>query len=115
MPKKFTGMIVEESLSDNRVLNGIKFVDVRITTAAIPLDRWHIYTVQVSLEDIQRLQPQLKKGTWYMHFWDGDHVMAVFPEKIFEFSATDRETWKPAIAYGLTLGIPREQLDFLIT
>ena len=33
---------------------------------------------------------------------------------IFEFNYDKKETWKAAVNYGLSLGIPKEQLDFLI-
>ena len=115
MQKLYKGIIVEESLEDNRVLNGLNFLDVKIINAESPADRWHIFTVSVSIEEIRKLQAHLKMGPWYMHFWNRDTVLAVFAERIFEFSANDKTTWLPAIEYGLTLRIPREQLDFTIT
>lgn len=111
---KFKGMIVEESLDDNRALNGLDFIDVKITDAENPSNRWHIYTVQVSHEDILRLWHHLKKSSWYMHFWSDDRMIIVFPEKQFEVNSRDRESWSPAIEHGLSLGIPRGQLDFVI-
>jgi hypothetical protein len=49
-----------------------------------------------------------------MHFWRDQQVIAVFQDKTFEFTATDKSTWAPAVAHGLKLGIPAEQLDFPI-
>lgn len=40
--------------------------------------------------------------------------MVVFKDKTFEIDYDDKETWKEAVDYGLSLGIPAEQLDFLI-
>jgi len=111
MPEKYTGTIVEESLEDNRILNDFTITSVRISKADNPLDRWHLYTVSVSLEDIERLSENVKPK-WYMHFWKGRKVVVIFQGKKFEFLYDDKVTWEPAVSYGLSLGIPAEQLDF---
>jgi hypothetical protein len=49
-----------------------------------------------------------------MHFWKGRGIIAIFKDKIFEFNYDDKATWSEAISYGTSLGIPKEQLDFLI-
>lgn len=113
--ERFRGMIVEESLFDNRVLNGLNFVNVQITTADRPGDRWHIYTIDVTKSDIERLHAGLIPGRWYMHFWNADKLIVVYRDQLFELKASDRDAWLPAINYGLALGIPREQLDFVMT
>lgn len=113
MLKKYKGTIVEESLKDNRILNDFTITSVRISKADNPADRWHLYTVLVSLEDIMRLQEGIKPK-WYMHFWKSREVIAIFQGKKFEFNFDDKSSWEPAIAYGLSIGIPQEQLDFPI-
>ena len=49
-----------------------------------------------------------------MHFWKDRDVIAIFKDKKFEFNYDDKSTWKDVVNYGLSLGIPKEQLDFLI-
>lgn len=49
-----------------------------------------------------------------MHFWNADDVIAVFSNKLFRFKHSDKSTWNEAIEYGKSLGIPKEQLDFVI-
>lgn len=44
----------------------------------------------------------------------GDEVKVVFREKIFSIKFTDKSTWKDAVTHGKSIGIPEEQLDFLI-
>lgn len=111
--KEYEGIIVEESLEDNRILNDFKIVDFRISKEENPTDRWHLYTVQVSEEEIVLLSKSIKPK-WYMHFWKGRNVIAIFKDKKFEFNFDDKSTWKPVVEYGLSLGIPEEQLDFPI-
>jgi hypothetical protein len=107
------GMIIEESLVDNRGLNDLRVTGVRITNAADLRDRWHIYSVEVTREQIDGLRKHLKPGTWYMHFWNKQDLVVIFSDKIFEMNLHDKMTWRPAIEYGISRGIPETQLDFL--
>ena len=108
---RYKGCIVEESLEDFRAINGLKIVRVRITEEDNPSERWHIYDSLVSEKEINKLHGQLKQS-WYMHFWNDEKIMILFKDKRFEFDIDNKESWKPAIDYGISLGIPKEQLDF---
>ena len=110
--RDYKGVIVEE-LSDNRILNNLKIIDFRISKEENLADRWHLYTVNVSKEEIVNLSKNIKPK-WYMHFWKGRSIIAIFKNKKFEFNFDDKSTWKPVVEYGLLLGIPKEQLDFPI-
>lgn len=110
---KYNGIIVEESLEDNRVLNKLNIIKIEITDEEILSDRWHLYTVKVSEKEILTLSKILKEK-WYMHFWKDRTVIVIFKNKKFEFDFDNKNTWKPAVDYGLSLGIPKEQLDFPI-
>lgn len=114
MLKDYKGTIVEESLEDNRIINGLEITKFKISEDDDPTERWHLYTVKVSKEEIEKLSKYLKVGKWYMHFWREREVLAVFKDKVFEFNYDDKSTWQEAVSYGLSLGIPQEQLDFLI-
>jgi hypothetical protein len=45
MNSSYKGTIVEESLVDNRILNGLEIIDFKISDDENPADRWHLYTV----------------------------------------------------------------------
>ena len=113
MKKEFTGLIVEESLEDNRLINKFEVVKVKISDEENPAERWHLYTVKCSEKEIEELKNNLK-GKWYAHFWKGREIIAVFRRKTFRFNFDKKETWRDVVNYGLSLGIPREQLDFPI-
>lgn len=49
-----------------------------------------------------------------MHFYSGDDVIVVYRDALFRLRHSDLSTWNDAVAHGLTLGIPKEQLDFVI-
>ena len=114
MEKEYKGTIVEESLEDNRILNDIEIIGFRISNSEDLEDRWHLCKVNVSREDIEKLSQGIKSGKWYMHFWKGRDIIAVFKDKIFEFNFDDKSTWKEAVDYGLSIGTLAEQLDFPI-
>lgn len=110
----YTGTVVEESLKDNRFINELNVQGVRISSAESPGDRWHLYKISIEKAQISNLAQELKPDKWYMHFWHDDHVIAVFPNKIFHFLYSDQSTWSEAIEHGKSLGISEEQLDFVI-
>lgn len=112
--KAYIGTIIEESLRDNRFLNVLEILAVRISNAENLTDRWHLYQVRVSESQLQALANELKPEKWYAHFWDDETIFAVFPGKVFAMKRHDKATWRAAIDYGLALHIPHEQLDFLI-
>ena len=41
-------------------------------------------------------------------------AIVAFKDKIISFEHNKRDTWKPVVEYGLSIGIPKEQLDFPI-
>lgn len=110
----YIGTIVEESLLDNRLLNNFKVNKVRISGARNPEDRWHLYEVEATPEQIDLLTTQLKPTGWYTHFWQGDDIVVVFPNRKFDIKYSDQSTWGDAVIYGQGIGIPTEQLDFKI-
>lgn len=113
--ENFKGSIVEESLEDNLILNKFKIIGLRITDDENPSDRWHIYNVQSGREEVLELSKYLKPEKWYAHFWDENkNIIAIFKDKYFEFNYDDKDSWNEAISYGISVGIPKEQLDFLI-
>lgn len=113
MTRLFKGTIVEESLTDNRFINELRVTGVKISAAEDQADRWHLYSVELTGEQIDKLSHMLKPQKWYAHFWDDHTIVVVYPGKQFTISRHDKTTWHNAIVFGKSLGIPQEQLDFL--
>jgi hypothetical protein len=110
---KYRGVVVEESLEDNRIMNGLEVVGIHISGQENPSERWHLYTIRVNEEEIERLSSSIKNA-WYMHFWIGRKVIVIFNNRRFDFDYDTKATWRPAVEYGLSVGIPESQLDFKI-
>ncbi len=115
---KWKGVIISESLEEPTLLNEFEVYKARISKRDELIDdqrnrgRWHLYWVYATDNQIEALSHQIKKG-WYAHFWKGQKLLATFRSKKFEFHLRDKSTWKEAIEYGKSVGIPEEQLDFL--
>jgi len=109
--KEFVGCVIEESLDDNRVLNDLEIIGIKITNEPLSSDRWHIYKIAANKNEIEKLWVHLK-DTWYMHFWKGENITVYFKGKKFDLFGRYKSTWSSAIEYGKSLGIPEGQLDF---
>jgi hypothetical protein len=109
----YRGIIIGESLEDNKILDKLRVIKTEITDEPKPEDRWRLYHVNISEKEIDKLMKIIKQG-WYAHFWLGSSIIAIFRNKKFQFDYNNKSTWKPAVDYGLSLGIPKEQLDFVI-
>lgn len=110
----YKGTIIEESLLDSRILNNFKITKIHISSEDKEEDKWHLYTLDIDDSQIDMIMRQLKPSGWYAHFWNEDSIIAVFSNKKFIMSRSNKNTWNDAIEYGLQIGIVREQLDFLI-
>lgn len=108
----YIGLIIEESLEDNQILNDFKIRKVEITKDRKVEDRWHMYTIEASHKEIERLSKGIKGKLWYADFWKENEGLIVFRNKIFRVDPLNKKSWKEAIEYGLALGIPKKQLDF---
>ena len=60
--KDYKGTIIEESLEDNIILNDFNVIGFKITDDIIFSERWHLYTVLVSKDEIDKLSNFIKSG-----------------------------------------------------
>jgi len=106
----YKGTIIENSLSDKGILDQTKIVKTWQD------DDWTLHNVLIEEEQIPNLAKYIADGPWYIHLWHpgGDEVKVVFKDKIFDIKYSDKSTWAEAVAYGKSIGIPDEQLDFII-
>lgn len=108
------GVIIKESLTDVSILKRFYIARQWNTNDLVPSDGWHLYFVECRRNEVNKLSNFLQHGPWYAHFWKEGRMVVVFKERIFEFEMTGTETRQKAIAYGMSVGIPEEQLDFTV-
>ena len=104
------GTIVENSLEDKSILN-----ELQIEKTWQDGD-WILHEVLVDEKKVNEMGKYLADGPWYIHFWEpgSDKILVVFKNKMFEILNSNKSTWSDAIKYGESMGIPKEQLDFVI-
>lgn len=119
----YTGTIIEESLADLSVLDGVHIVATTVEPVTenheTPwISQWTMYTVEIP-EDAADIFAQKLSGTldrdhsWYADFKrDSDHYI-IFTGKIFHITdRADKKQYDAATEYGRSLNIPEHQLDF---
>lgn len=111
MKYEYHGIITEEALDDNRLINSLKVEKVHITGHKRSADRHHLYQVNVSLEQIKTLAHHINEDC-YLYFWKDNHIIALFPAKQFEFDYLNKDTWNDVLSYGHSIGFGEHDLDF---
>lgn len=117
MKNVWQGVLIEESLISNSLLDHIKIIATRLARLEGEEDKgdFHFHNVEVSddnLELVLDLAQKNLKPSWYFHLVKQDRMKVVYPGKIFEITKGSRESFKAARNYGISLGILSDQLDF---
>ena len=107
---EYHGIIIKESLKDQSILNEVKILGKKRA------GQWTLLRVGVNEDIINKIIRLVQKclvrePAYYAHFYRREKLIVVFSGKIF-YLTPNKETWKPAIDYGESLGIPEEELDF---
>ena len=108
----FYGIVIEQSLADPAFVETLDVVHRKQD----PNGSWVFLLVRIASDrlfsELERIREALADDQpWYAHFFSGEKIAVVFSDAIISMT-TDVTSWEAAIAHGLTLGIPREQLDF---
>jgi len=104
------GTVIENSLDDLSILDSFKVI--KSWQAGI----WKLHRIQVTEGQAHDVANHLVEGPWYVHFWkeNRNDILVVYKNKEFWIKFDDESTWKEAIEHGLSLNIPKEQLNFLV-
>lgn len=117
----FEGLIIEESLSNKTVLENITIVSTKVEPVTehhkTPwLKQWTLHTVVIEDQDSDQVADELSKSLednyWYADFKNDQTHYIIFPNKVFKIDRTKESEYMEATKHGLSLGIPKHQLDF---
>ncbi len=120
----FTGIIVEESLENKTVLKKVKIISTEVEKVTLKhktswIKQWTMHTVEIAEDQIDKISKEISKaldtthqGNWYADFKNNQFHYIIFKNKIFKVNRTKPEQYKAVTEYGLSLGIPKHQLDF---
>jgi hypothetical protein len=104
------GIIIENSLADKSLLDKVQITETR------QVGDWTLHDVLVPEDLVPEISKYISDGPWYIHLWQkgDDEFVILFKDKMFRVNASDPTSFTEAIAYGKSIGIPEEQLDFPI-
>ena len=116
---KYTGVIIEESLKDAQVLDNLKITNTKIEQVTPShetphLKQWTLHSVDLDSEDLDSIANKISHNllpAWFVHFYDNDNFVVVFPEKVFTFAKSDKVARAEVEQYGISIGIPPHQMD----
>jgi len=109
----YHSIIIEESLKDQKVLENYKILRTKFSAK----NNWHLHVIEIlepekAIKEIQ--EAMVEDKPYYFHIYnEGETLIVIFKDKIFNLNPRDLATWKEARAFGAEkLNIPAEQLDF---
>ena len=121
--KKYSGCIIEESLTNKDVLK--EFIITRTNVEKVTeesntpdLDVWTMHIVEIAEDKIESIVPLLSKsidgsrknGGWYTDLKSDDWHYIIFSGKLFKVDRSSGEQYEQAKEYGMSIGIPEYQL-----
>lgn len=111
--KLYEGFIVEESLDNIHILKSILIIGSQKFPKQNLAEGRHVLHVKITRKQISELKHYLKKD-WYIHFWYNNEILVIYKDKMFSIDYQDESTWQKCIEYGISIGIPEEDIDFPI-
>ncbi len=72
---------------------------------------WIVFGVEVDESASVEIQKNMIEGKNFNHMYNEDQLIIIYKEKIFKVSK-DNSTWEEAVAFGKSLDIPEDQLNF---
>ncbi len=117
---KLHGVLLKESLADDGPLDLVDVVSVTMSkhqnTVSSQPNWWtevHFEADAERADEIaKRFSAALKPVGWYLHYWTDSDVFVVFPGRVFKYAKGGGSTTEEAVAYGISVGVPKHQLDW---
>ncbi len=109
----YHAIVVEESLANKKFLGNYKILNTKVS------QNKHFHIILLSdLDDFSiKIQKAMRPNKpYYCHVYDnGISLRIIFKDATFHVNPNNKNTWVPAKRHGLTLNIPKEELDFFPT
>lgn len=119
----FNGVIIEESLTDNSVLNDVNIISTKVEPVTEKhntpwVRQWTMHTVEIPADKASEVAKKIsealdKNHDWYADFKTETEHYVVYASKVFHITdRTNKKQCDEATAYGISIGIPDYQVDF---
>lgn len=119
---KFVGVIIEESLENKDILKKVKIFKTQVEEVTKKhktpwVKQWTLHTVEILEDKADEIAEELSRSLDYQHNWYADFKdekvhFIIFRTKVFKIDRTKKEQYDAATKYGVSLGIPKYQVDF---
>ncbi len=122
MPK-FTGVIIEESLTDKSVLDDVNIIKTEIEPVTEKhktswVKQWTMHDVQIPANKVVEIAKKISKAldrehNWYADFKTNTEHFVIYRDRVFHITdRSNKEQYDEATKYGISIGIPDYQVDF---
>lgn len=119
----FSGVIIEESLTDNSVLKDVNIVSTKVEPVTEKhktpwVKQWTMHTVEIQTDKVAEVADKISKAldkghNWYADFKTETEHYVIYTGKVFHITdRTDKQQYDKATEYGISIGIPDYQVDF---
>ncbi len=121
----FKGVIIEESLQDKSVMKQFPILETEVEQVTpnfgTPwLKEWHLHTIEIPdnqiadfVHSVQSAIETEHKTSWYADFKNDRTHYIIFKNRIFIIDRTKKEQYQEASDYGVSLGVPPHQVNFV--
>lgn len=119
----YTGVIIEESLQNISILQEVKILRTTIEQVTSKhktpwVKQWTLHRVEVQEDKGDVIAKKLSKDldrihSWYADFKNDKFHLIIFKDKIFKVDLSNPFLYKNAKQYGISLGIPEYQINFI--
>ncbi|MFA5871188.1 MAG: hypothetical protein WC858_00525 [Parcubacteria group bacterium] len=118
----YRGVIIEESLENKYILKDIKILGTEIEKVDAHhetpwLSQWTKHEVDIPEDEAASVAKKISHsldsahgGSWYADFKNDTHHYIIYRDKVFRVNRKSKEQYDEAERYGLSLGIPSDQL-----
>ncbi len=119
----YRGVVIEESLENKDVLKEVKILKTKIESVNEKhktswVKQWTLHTIEIKEENADKIAEQIsqnldKKHSCYDDFKNKYFHFIIYKGKIFKVNLTNPTLYHDAKEYGISLGIPEYQVDFV--
>jgi len=119
----FTGVIIEESLTDKSVLGDVKIVSTKVEPVTNEhktpwVEQWTLHDVEILADKAAEIAEKISKAldrehNWYADFKTDKEHFVIYTDKVFHITdRSDKAQYDKATKYGISIDIPDYQVDF---
>jgi hypothetical protein len=119
----YKGVVIEESLENKSILKDVKILYTKIEEVTEKhktewLKQWTLHTVEIPENQAKNFAEKIGKSLdskheWYADFKNDSHHYIIFRDKVFYIDRRKKEQYEEARGYGISLGMPEYQVDFV--